>query len=77
MGTIEILCVNCKVPIEHYNGKWVHAIEAAMWWSDWGTVGCRAASFNEGTGWNETLDRRAKARPSPEDRKYLKAIGAL
>jgi len=31
--------------------------------SDYAMVGCRAASFREGKGWNDSLDRKWKAKP--------------
>ena len=70
-------CVNCRhcgtlifhLPYSGGRRKWVHrSIETHEPFPDtlqftMGMIGCRAASFIDGEGWNKTVDERKNATP--------------
>jgi hypothetical protein len=53
-----VLCRHCAGPIFEVGDRWFHRN------AEGGRVrGCRAASFDDDSGWDDTLDRRWTARP--------------
>jgi hypothetical protein len=52
-------CAHCGRTVQEFSpGKWRHVTDTFF-----GSVGCRAASFDDNKNWDDSLDRRWKAKP--------------